>query len=122
MTNRSDRILEAIKNSGYSYGELSELTGIPKSALQRYATGETTKVPIDRIELIAKYTRVSSTYLMGWDEGIETTDYFLNDCDMEIIHFLKDNPEYSHLFECIRKIKKSDIVIVEQIINRFISD
>ena len=53
MSERSERILQAIQNAELSYSELSKLTGIPKSALQRYATGETEKIPIDRIEAIS---------------------------------------------------------------------
>jgi len=64
----SNRILESINNSRLSYGELSKITRIPKSALQRYATGETEKIPINRIEEIAKATHVSPKYLMGWDD------------------------------------------------------
>lgn len=41
MSQRSERILKSIQNAKLSYGVLHELTGIPKSALQRYATGET---------------------------------------------------------------------------------
>lgn len=66
MSERSERILRAIKESNLSYGEISNITSIPKSALQRYATGETDKIPIERIELIAKATGVTSEYLMGW--------------------------------------------------------
>lgn len=62
------RILESLQKSELSYGELSNITGIPKSALQRYATGETGKIPIDRIEAIAKATNVSPSYLMGWTD------------------------------------------------------
>lgn len=68
MSDISARILTAISNSNLSYGELSKLTGIPKSALQRYATGETGKIPINRIEAIAKATHVTPEYLMGWAE------------------------------------------------------
>jgi len=67
MSERSQRINKAISDSGLSYGELSKITGIPKSALQRYATGETEKVPSDRIELIAEATKVSAEYIMGWE-------------------------------------------------------
>lgn len=76
MSERSKRILKSIENSGLSYGELAKITKIPKSALQRYATGETEKVPIDRIELIASATRVTATYLMGWEDTLsdESTD------------------------------------------------
>ena len=50
-----------------SYGELSKITGITKSALQRYATGETGKIPLNRLESIADALHVSAAYLMGWD-------------------------------------------------------
>ena len=76
MSEISKRILELLSKKDMSYGELSKLTGIPKSALQRYATGETEKIPIDRLELIAKYLNVDAAYLMGWtDEADIVTDY-----------------------------------------------
>lgn len=74
MSECSDRILQALKQADLSYGELAKLTGISKSALQRYATGETKKIPIDSIEAIAKATNVSAKYLMGWDEPETYTD------------------------------------------------
>lgn len=61
------RILQAINGKDISYGELSKATGIPKSALQRYATGETKKIPLDRIQLIARATGVSAAWIMGWE-------------------------------------------------------
>lgn len=70
MSDISKRILDIILSKEISYGELSEKTGIPKSALQRYATGETEKIPIDRLQIIAKAIGTTTSYLMGW----ETTD------------------------------------------------
>lgn len=55
-----------MQKSKLSYGELSALTGISKSALQRYATGETGKIPPERIEAIARAANVSAAYLLGW--------------------------------------------------------
>lgn len=66
MYDRSKIISEVIEKSGYSYPELAKLTGISKSSLQRYATGETKKIPLDCIEAIARVTNVSPAYLMGW--------------------------------------------------------
>jgi len=67
----SSRIHVLMGDKNLSYGELSRLTNIPKSALQRYATGETHKIPLDRLELIARSLCVSAAYLMGWidDQG-----------------------------------------------------
>lgn len=63
------RIMALIRDQHVSFRELSEKTGIPKSAIQRYATGETGKIPLDRIELLAKAFGVTSAYLMGWEEA-----------------------------------------------------
>lgn len=68
----SERLLKAIADKDISYGQLSQLTGIAKSALQRYATGETKKVPLDRLELIANALGVSAASLMGWDTNEST--------------------------------------------------
>ncbi len=67
MSEISKRISSAMASAKLSYGELSRITGISKSALQRYATGETEKCPLDRITAIANATGVSPAYLMGWE-------------------------------------------------------
>lgn len=70
------RIYECIHNSGLSYAELSNRTGIAKSALHRYATGQTKKIPIDAVRLIADATGVSTSYIMGWEtESDKKSDY-----------------------------------------------
>ena len=73
MSELSNRILNLILDKNLSYGELSRLTGIPKSALQRYATGETEKIPVDRLEAIARALGTTSAYLMGWEESAAPT-------------------------------------------------
>lgn len=69
MNDIAQRILNIMSEKKISYGELSKATGVPKSALQRYATGETDKIPIDRLELIAAALGVNTEYLVGW-EGV----------------------------------------------------
>lgn len=71
MSDLSNRILALLEEKGLSYGELAEMTKIPKSALQRYATGETEKIPLPRIEAIAKALGVSSAYLIGWGSAVD---------------------------------------------------
>lgn len=68
MNEIAERLLDLINRNNATYGELSKQTGIPKSAIQRYATGETEKIPITRIELLAKALHSSAAYLMGWEE------------------------------------------------------
>ena len=68
MSTRSERIKSLIEQSGRSYQELDKLTGIKKSSLQRYASGATTKIPLDVIEKLSVAFNVSQEYLMGWEE------------------------------------------------------
>lgn len=72
MSEISERILSIILDKDISYGELSEKTGIPKSALQRYATGQTEKIPIDRLQTIASALGTTAPYLMGWERSPTT--------------------------------------------------
>ena len=68
MSIRSERIKALVEKSNLSYQELEKLTGIKKSSLQRYASGATTKIPLDVIETLSFAFNVSQEYLMGWDE------------------------------------------------------
>lgn len=45
---------DAVLASGKSYGEISDLTGLAKSVIQRYCTGATRKIPLARYEAIMK--------------------------------------------------------------------
>ena len=67
MSTRADRIKSLIEESGKSYQELEKLTGVKKSSLQRYASGVTTKIPLDVIEKLSIAFNVSQEYLMGWE-------------------------------------------------------
>jgi transcriptional regulator with XRE-family HTH domain len=47
--------------------EIEQRTGIKKSSMQRYVSGETGKIPMAVIEKLASLFGVSGSYLMGWD-------------------------------------------------------
>lgn len=68
MSTRSERIKALVDGSGKSYQELEKITGIKKSSLQRYASGATSKIPLDVIEKLSVAFNVSQEYLMGWEE------------------------------------------------------
>ena len=95
----SDRIKRAIEESGLSYQVLQEKSGIPKSAIQRCASGNTEKLPIDRIVDIARALNVSPTYLMGWDENKNEVNHNLSPSNikdpLEAIKFLLENPNFA---------------------------
>lgn len=66
MNERAKRIKKLIKESGKSYQELEKITGVAKSSLQRYASGVTTKIPLDVIEKLENVFGVPRGYIMGW--------------------------------------------------------
>ena len=68
MSIRAERIKALVDQSGLSYQDLEKMTGVKKSSLQRYASGVTTKIPLDVIEKLATAFNVSQSYLMGCDE------------------------------------------------------
>ena len=76
MNEISTRILKLITEKQISYGELSKKTNIPKSALQRYATGTTEKIPLDRLEAIAEALHTTTAYLQGYiDDSTAKINY-----------------------------------------------
>ncbi len=69
MNEITQRLYTAIMEKGISYGELARLTGIPKSAIQRYATGTTGKIPLERLSLLAAALGIPRSALTGWEEN-----------------------------------------------------
>lgn len=65
--NISIRLKQARENKELSLSELSTLTGIAKSTLQRYETGSTRKIPMEAISTIEKVLNLPTGYLMGWE-------------------------------------------------------
>ena len=68
MNEIAKRLSAAIAASKTSYGELSRRTGIPKSAIQRYATGTTEKIPIERLRALSAALGLSFSELTPWEE------------------------------------------------------
>ena len=67
----ADRLQALILKSGLSYKDLETMTGIPKSTIQRYAKGSSSKIPMTAIDALAKALDETPEYLMGWPEKKE---------------------------------------------------
>lgn len=66
MNERAQRIKKLVEESGKTYQELERITGVAKSSLQRYASGVTTKIPLEVVEKLEKAFGVPRGYIMGW--------------------------------------------------------
>ena len=67
MNTKGKNILEARKNAGLTMEELGKMVGVSRDTIKRYESGEIANIPDDKIEKIAKATKVSEAFLMGWD-------------------------------------------------------
>ena len=67
MNTKGRNILEARKNAGLTMEELGKMVGVSRATIKRYESGEIANIPDDKIEKIAKATKVSEAFLMGWD-------------------------------------------------------
>lgn len=85
MSEISERLLKILSDNDISYGELSAKTSIPKSALQRYATGQTEKIPIARLEMIAKTIGTTPGILMGWEKSVSSKSLDMQDPIKEVL-------------------------------------
>lgn len=70
-----NKIISYMKSKNISYSQLSKLTGITKSSLQRYATGTTLKVPVDAIAKIETALEIPKGTLLGWNNDSYTVEH-----------------------------------------------
>ena len=68
MIERRKRLNEVIKVNHFTLVQLEEMIGVAKSSIQRYLTGETSKIPIDFFEKIAIVTNTPIEYLTCFDK------------------------------------------------------
>lgn len=93
MIERRKRLNEAIKAKHFTLVQLEELIGVAKSSIQRYLTGETTKIPIDFFEKIAVVTDTPVEYLTCFEKE-KTAPIVTNQDDLtEVIKQLTDDDE-----------------------------
>lgn len=71
MATIAERILHRMRDRDLSYGDLSRMTGISKAMLQRYATGDTQKIPMNKLPIIADALGTTPAELLGWVEEVE---------------------------------------------------
>ena len=94
MSIQSDRIKSEMVRHSLTLIEIEQRTGIKKSSMQRYVSGETGKIPMSAIEKLATLFGVSGEYLMGWDDKKDSpSEPQLTGVDKELWYVLKLIPK-----------------------------
>jgi transcriptional regulator with XRE-family HTH domain len=112
------RIKQVILDSGLSYVDLEKRTGIAKSSLQRYATGKTKKIPLNAVELIAKATNSSASWIMGWsDENIPL--YTKEDAVSDIFVRLREDSKFLEATQILYELNNEQLDAVITMLSTF---
>lgn len=106
MNERAKRIKKLVMDSGKSYQELAKITGVAKSSLQRYASGATTKIPLDVVDKLEKAFGVPRGYIMGWQAEQEPKQEPEELADVAAQVLL--NPELLRMVEQYMKLSDGD--------------
>lgn len=69
-----------------SYEDLSNRTGLSKSTIQRYVTGDIGNLGLDKLEILAQALECTPSYLMGWEQP-----------ELEIIGQVERSREYPYI-------------------------
>lgn len=65
MKDSANRLLFLIQSRGISYADLESISGVPKSAIHRYASGLTSTIPADRAERIGRALGTTGAWILG---------------------------------------------------------
>lgn len=68
MSRISDKLKIAYEAKGLSYQELSRMCKIPRATIQRYVTGTTDRIDIDKLQAICRVLDVDEAEVIGWSD------------------------------------------------------
>ena len=113
----------------YTLEYVADKLNIAPKSLQRYECGER-KIKVGTITELCEiygadyyeFMREAKIKHLGEDLPDTTAPYYMNEDARELAQFMFENPEYRALFDASRKVKKSDIEFVKQMIDRMRGD
>lgn len=96
--------------------DLRRFMNVSSATVSDWCNGR--KIPrTDKIGAICAWLNIELDDLLT--QKTEPEPYYLNDDARDIAQFLFENPEYRVLFDASRKVKKEDLEIVKELLDRF---
>ena len=107
------RIKARRKELGMSADKLAECLGKDRSTVFRYEKGDIENLPLDILEPIAQALNTTPSYLMGWDEQIES-----NPIEMAERHFeMITDADLNELYDEFRLLDAREKKIVKDLVH-----
>lgn len=99
---------------GKTQADLVRDLGFDKSTVSTWCNG--TRLPrMDKVDQLAQYFRCLRSDLIE----DKSPSYIMDEEAKDYAQFLHQNPEYGVLFDASRKVKREDIDIVRQLLDKF---
>ena len=122
MKHLIDKINNLMEEKGITCLDLSKRTGIPNTTLSTLLKGRTDKFDIVKLQKVCDALHCSLNYLMDDNcekIGPDKNMYYLDKEVAEMAEAIHKNTDLKALFDASRKIKKEDMQLVIDMINRF---
>ena len=100
------RLRELMAGKRMSYQDLANVTHIHKATLQRYFTGTTKKVPIERIWPIAFALDTTPGYLMGDTDDPSPNHKSITTCAVSVNQTIANTPPFEMVQETFIKAQE----------------
>lgn len=112
------RIKELCAKAGISMNKLEEELGFGKGYISKLGVSNPNTA---KLQKIADYFSVTLDFLMTGQDKAES-EYYTDSDTKELADFLRLNPDYQVLFDATRKVRREDIELVKQMLERFGDD
>ena len=121
MTEFSQKLKQLRTENKVTQKELADFLHVSQNAVFNWENGKR-EPSIEIIEKIADFFNVSYSSILGWEEpGICEMHTFHDNIDeyvQELGEFLYYNPEHKQLFDCSMDVKKKDIPLAKEMLDR----
>ena len=74
MSSISDKLKTAYEAKGLSYQDLAKMCNVPRATIQRYVSGTTDRIDIDKLQEICRVLDVDAADVIGWRNGSSNAD------------------------------------------------
>lgn len=112
----AQRLCHLLETHGKSQEDLAKYMGVSQATVSNWCNG--IKLPrIDRLDSICTFFGVNRSDLIPDTPALPPSPA-IDEETHALVDFLYENPEYKILFETVRHVKKKDLNLVIQLLNR----
>ncbi len=112
------RIKGLRENSDITLKDMAKIIGVSEGTVQRYESGKIKELPYKVIEAYAEIFHVLPSYIMGWTDSPDNSNYTIYDALMKVDgdNFRLNNEELV-ILECYRNMSSSEKDMIKRLLD-----